>query len=340
MRSEIKTMEQRLHKHMKAPGSLRASSRLRSPAWRVALLSAAILALLLAGCELFPSNASVFSGKKYAIVIGINDYIDPGINDLNYCVADANSIATMLTAAGWEVQLITAESSKSTKQYATKSEIENALANVPGDAASFLLYYSGHGSGGHDPDRAYLVPSDYNGYATTMISTDELASMFAVISAKNKTIILDSCYSGAFVDSRESLDAVPGFYTGSNIASYFEMFRKFGNLLARNEQYSSANSSALPLVISAAGWAEESLEPDPATTSNNVGHGYFTYYLLEAASKDANSRMKGDADGDNVLSCLEAYSYAKTALESSGYDFLPHISGGLRDFALIDNRGN
>jgi len=62
--------------------------------------------------------------------------------------------------------------------------------------------------------------------------------------------------------------------------------------------------------------------------------------LLEAASKDANSRMKGDADGDNVLSCLEAYSYAKTALESSGYDFLPHISGGLRDFALIDNRGN
>jgi len=37
---------------------------------------------------------------------------------------------------------------------------------------------------------------------------------------------------------------------------------------------------------------------------------------------------------------VEAYNYAKKALEKTNYRYLPHISGGLRDFALIDNRGN
>ncbi|MHB8934575.1 MAG: caspase family protein [Rectinema subterraneum] len=340
MRSEIKTMEQRLHKHMKAPGSLRASSRLRSPAWRATLLGAAILALLLAGCELFPSNASVFSGKKYAIVVGINDYIDPRINDLNYCVPDANSISTML--AGWTVKLITAQSNESINKYATKSKLKAAFDNVPQDAQTFLFYYSGHGDGGYLPEEAYIIPSDYNGNFNTMISSEELLGWLAGISANNKVVIFDSCFSGGFVQAPDSLDAVPGNYTKGNKSSSIEMFLRFGELLSRNweARVSGSNDSSAPLVISAAGWAEKSLEPDPATKFNNVGHGYFTYYLLEAASKDANSRMKGDADGDNVLSCLEAYSYAKTALESSGYDFLPHISGGLRDFALIDNRGN
>jgi hypothetical protein len=144
MRSEIKTMKQRPHKNMKVTGSLRASSWLRSPAWWAALLGAAILALLLAGCELFPSNASALSEKKYAIVIGINDYIDPGINDLNYCVADANSISTMLASAGWTVKLITAQSNESINKYATKSKLKAAFDNVPQDAQTFLFYYSGH----------------------------------------------------------------------------------------------------------------------------------------------------------------------------------------------------
>jgi hypothetical protein len=113
------------------------------------------------------------------------------------------------------------------------------------------------------------------------------------------------------------------------------MFLKFGELLALNAQYRSADASLAPLTISAAGWDEESWEQ-----GSPIYHGLFTYYLLKAAEVNVEGRMPGDADGDNVLSCLEAYSYAKTALESSGYDFLPHISGGLRDFALIDNRGN
>jgi len=48
--------------------------------------------------------------------------------------------------------------------------------------------------------------------------------------------------------------------------------------------------------------------------------------------------MNGDSDSDGVLSCIEAYHYTMKALEKEDYYFLPHISGGLRDFALIDGR--
>jgi hypothetical protein len=115
------------------------------------------------------------------------------------------------------------------------------------------------------------------------------------------------------------------------------MFFRFGELLAQNAAASSTNPSTAPLVISAAGWAEESAEPLP-TDNPNVGHGFFTYYFLDAAAAGTNGHMKGDSDGDGVLSCIEAYDYAKNALEQANYGYLPHITGGLRDFALIDNR--
>ncbi len=307
------------------------------------LIVAALITLV--GCEVFPRNAKVFSKNKYAIVVGINDYIlfpDGLNNDLKYCVADAESMKNMLEEAGWTVKLIASESNESINRFATKSAIENALKIVPSDTESFMFYYSGHGFGGADSKKAYIIPSDYNYTATSMISTSELAFLLEGVSAKNKIIILDSCYSGGFVDPADSSDAVPGDYVRSfsrnNVSSYLQMLLNFGDLLAKNIMASGISASSAPLVISAAGWDEVS-EEDPYVPPT-IGHGYFSYFFLGAAEKASDGYMKGDADRDNVLSCLEAYSYAKTALESSGYDFLPHISGGLRDFALIDNRGN
>lgn len=347
MRSEIKMMLQCLHKPMKATGSLRALSCMRSPAWRVALLGAAILALLLAGCELFPQNASSFAGKKYALVVGINDYIkssDGQIKDLNYSVADAESMKEMLELelepAGWTVSLITAYLNESTYQNATKKKLQEAFQAVPGDAETFLFYYSGHGY--QQDAEAYICPSDFDFSPNTWISSDELSGWLTQISARNKIVILDSCYSGGFVHADDSIDSVPGDYRKGNKSSSLSMFFRFGELLTRNweARTSGSKESSAPLVISAAGWKEYSYE------LQNKQHGLFTYYLLDAAAS-INGKMKGDADGDNVLSCLEAYNYASQQIDApsnwnngSSDDFLPHISGGLRDFALIDKRGN
>lgn len=295
---------------------------------------AAIFALAFSGCEFFPTNASTLGGNKYAVVVGINDYING--SDLNYCVADAESMEKMLEDAGWTVNPITAESDESKNQYATKTKIEAALATVPADTTTFLFYYSGHGSIDYSDD-AYIVPSDYKGSVSSLISATEFSGWLDSVTATNKSVILDSCYSGGFVDAGDSVDAVPGDSAFMQTSTAADMFFRFGELLAQNAAASSTNPSTAPLVISAAGWAEESAEPLP-TDNPNVGHGFFTYYFLDAAAAGTNGHMKGDSDGDGVLSCIEAYDYAKNALEQANYGYLPHITGGLRDFALIDNR--
>jgi uncharacterized caspase-like protein len=320
----------------------------------LALLAlAGTFALAFSGCDLFPSSASSFSGTKYAVIVGINDYINSSVNDLSYCVADADSMQEMLEDAGWTVTLLTAESNESTNQYATKAAIEAALAAVPSDTATFLFYYSGHGSIDSSDD-AYIVPSDFDGstYAS-MISATEFSGWLDAATATNKLVILDSCYSGGFVDSGDSVDSIsdievqqgPFTSTSISMSSAMDMFFRFGELLAQNAAAASSGVSTAPLVISAAGWAEESLEDYPSGNPLNRGinHGYFTYYFLQSAETNSDGRMKGDSDSDNVLSCIEAYNYAKTKILadsdiSENEKFIPHISGGLRDFALIDHR--
>jgi len=315
----------------------------------LALLAlAATFTLSFSGCDLFPTDATTLGGNKYAVVVGINDYIDSNVTDLSYCVADADSIKDMLEAAGWTVNLITAASNEATNQYATKAKIEAALAAVPSDTTTFFFYYSGHGSIDTSND-AYILPSDLNRSSTesafysSAISATEFSTWLDSVTATNKLVVLDSCYSGGFVDSGDSVDSITDvqqmWSTSIHTASAVDMFFRFGELLAQNTEAASKDPSTTPLVISAAGTLEESLED----SSYGGGHGIFTYYFLQAAETNSSGAMKGDSDGDNVLSCIEAYDYAKNKLASDSNitvseEFLPHITGGLRDFALIDDR--
>ena len=309
----------------------------RRPALQIIVLFAlaAAFALAFSGCELFPSSAASFVGTKYAVIVGINDYIDYRVNDLSYCVADAESMQQMLEDARWSVTLLTAASNESTDKTPTKERIEAAIKAVPHDTATFLFYYSGHGSK-NSPEEAYIVPSDFDGQTyESMISSREFSVWLDSVAATNKLVILDSCHSGGFVDPGDSVDSI--IDSSISTSSALDMFFRFGELLAQNAAAASSDPSTAPLVISAAGWAEESLE------ASGYGHGIFTYYFLQSAETNQIGTMKGDSDGDDVLSCIEAYSYAKRQLASDpgiseNQKFIPHISGGLRDFALIDNR--
>jgi len=295
---------------------------------------AAVFALSLSGCDLFPSSASSFSGTKYAVVVGINDYENSDgyyLRDLNYCVNDANSVYTELNDAGWNVTLLTAPSGSWSNT--TKAKIKLAIENISG-ADTFLFYYSGHGYS-DSSDNAYIIPSDVDNttestLTSTSISTTEFSEWLADVDATNKLVVLDSCYSGGFVDSGDSVDGITdvqqGWTTSIQTASAIDMAFRFGELLAKNIAAASSDLSSSPLVISAASSEEESIED----SRYGDGHGIFTYYFLQAADTNSSGTMYGDSDGDDVLSCIEAYNYTKNKLASdsnisSDEEFLPHI---------------
>jgi len=300
------------------------------------------LFFLIASCSL--GTASITTTRK-ALLIGINTY--PTSRDLTYPVADANSMQALLVAQGWDTEILT-------DTQATKSGIQAAihdfLGGVPSDGTA-LIYYSGHGTvsnpiaASYQADHgtlstfsgsigdAWLVPYDFDTTNWTGgISASDLSTWFeADLLTKNVIVIADSCFSGGFVPISDSADTIGQEYAvdsgGSVYSSSLAALGSFGDLLAAN---AAAKGTLSPVVISAAGSRESSYDGTPSQ-----GHGVFTYYLLESATK-------GDANGDGYVTCTEAYTYAAKAVNrawnnsiGSSMEFYPHISGGLRDLALF-----
>ena len=94
------------------------------------------------------SHKSGKLGAYRALIIGINDYKDPKIPDLQTAVSDAKDMAELLIKRyGFQVNLLL-------DQEATKEAIYRALRNLASSTKSddsVLIYYAGHG----DLDRTY-----------------------------------------------------------------------------------------------------------------------------------------------------------------------------------------
>jgi uncharacterized caspase-like protein len=294
-------------------------------------LLAAILAL--SSCA---QGASSITATRYALVYGIENY--PGAaNDLTYPKDDADAMASLLASDGWK-------ENKATDGEVTKAKIQADIASIAAVASAdstVLLYYSGHGySSG---SASYIVPYDSISEASllvssNMISAPELYSMLKALPTDKVIVILDCCYSGGFVDANDAIDAAPDDYL--SLKGYYAFnaaLSNFGKLLAAN---AAASGAKAPVAISAAGSQDLSYDGD-----ERLGQGVFTYYLLQSAAK-------GDSDGDGVVTTTEAYAYATEYVKAwdqkmveQGYfsymddddPFLPHISGGTRDFVLFSN---
>jgi len=142
--------------------------------------------------DLLSNNA-----KKYAIVIGINDYPGTG-SDLQYTVADADEMTNVLLNTyefDYVIELIDAA--------ATKTAILEAIADVKTSAKSgdeVVFYFSGHGAKGkaddgdkNNVDQAIVVQEDGH---FAFIWDGELVQWFSGFSATRIVFIFDSCLSG------------------------------------------------------------------------------------------------------------------------------------------------
>jgi len=300
-------------------------------------------AMLLGSCRL----PVTFEKGRYALVIGISDY--QTAKDLTYPAADAASMKDLLEMQGWTVDILT--NSGATKS-AIKAKIESFFKNREKDALS-LVYYSGHGTlssqeaNNHlanygdfdnfegDIGEAWLAPYDINLTSWTGgISPAEMNQwMSDYINSRNRIFIADSCHSGGFVKSGESIDELGQNYYGDGNGkiglSALAAIPNFSELMTHNAE---ASGTLAPISISAAGAEEYSYD---GTAS--MGHGVFTYFLLQSA-------YAGDANGDGFVSCTEAYTFAARAIEEKWNSttahrwsdaFYPHISGGMRDLVLF-----
>jgi hypothetical protein len=150
-----------------------------------------------------PTPEPAVASKYVALLIGINEYEDPEIVDLDRPVADAKSLAEILvndyTFESENVQLL---------ENPTRADIIDALDNLrktmtPND--NLLLFYAGHGLWEEEGEIGYWIPSDGTRRSTAgYFRNSTLTDMIGAIKSKHTLLLADACFSGAIFKSRRA----------------------------------------------------------------------------------------------------------------------------------------
>lgn len=213
-------------------------------------------------------------GARHAVIIGINDYADPAIPDLQTCVNDAQAMFDLLSdpnAGAVSPDNITLLLNKD----ATLANIKDALANlrfVPEDSTVFI-YYSGHGAKEHGD--AFWVTQDavLSKLTSTALPEFDITRFVSRANSDRKIVFIDSCFAAETIgDGAKSLsdfNATLSGFTGSGTA-----------------------------ILSAAADGQEAIE-----SPDKLRHSVFTFYLLQGL------RGHADTNKDGVIVLPELTTY-------------------------------
>jgi WD40 repeat protein len=251
----------------------------------------------------------------YLITIGINTYRNPKYN-LNYAQPDAESVDALVKQSSSSLfgQVI---SYSLRNDNAIKANIIAAFDEVGKRSLEqdvLIVYYAGHGvmsDGTTKPREFFIVPSDVTQLygkdellAEKGISADEIKTYAQRINAQKQVFVLDACQSAGALESAATRGAVEE-------KAIAQMARSTGTF-----------------------WITASGSEQFATEFDKLGHGVFTYALLEG--------MKGKADtnGDSRLTVRELSTYIENRVpelseEYKGQAQFPSAYSFGNDFPIV-----
>lgn len=228
--------------------------------------------------QVTPANASQIT--LYMIVIGINKYKNPKYS-LNYALADALSFKETfekgMSSIFTKSNIVFLSDEKASKEGIT-AELEKVKSTATANDI-FIFYYAGHGVL-NDKKDFFLVPYDVtqlygndDALAQKGLSANQLQLFSKDIKAQKQLFILDACQSAGAL---EQVVASRGL----------------------------AEEKAIAQLARATGthWLTASGSEQFASEFSQLGHGTFTYVLLEALSGKADT-------GDKKITVNEIDAY-------------------------------
>ena len=263
--------------------------------------------------------------ETWAVVIGINNYLDNGIPDLTGAAQDAWNFYHYLThkyggsVDPRRVKLLINER-------ANKANIDESLGEFLTKACpkdQVIIYFAGHGAPEPDrPDDAFLLTHDsqLNKLVSTALSMNQLPQFLTwrANSAGRLLFIVDACHSGAilFPGSR-------GFAPVGNKLRAIEQLRAKSLLssiatVSKNQTGWGVISSSAPDQVSGEGGG------DCKIGDHRYVGGVFTCSLLKAINDHS------DENGDGKLSYDELFESISSNLSYlRGSAQVPQRSGNL-----------
>ncbi len=253
--------------------------------------------------------------RMFIFSVGINQYKNPKYN-LNYAQADADAFQNSLKqiANGLFKEIIV---TNIRNEYATRENIIQAFTLIQKNALEqdvLVFYYAGHGvmSGPTAQDRDfYIVPTGITqlyGKDDTLkekaISASELKKLSQTINAQKQIFIFDACQSAGALETLSQRGA-------EEEKAIAQLARSTGSF-----------------------WITASGTSQFATEFEKLGHGAFTYSLLEGISG------KADGNGDKKLTIKELSIYIENRVPeiSEQYKGSPQFPSSYsfgNDFPLV-----
>ncbi len=139
-----------------------------------------------------PSNSVTY----YALLIGVDDYTDLGITDLDNPIKDTRKLKRVLTSK-YDFQSRNIYHLKNPTRREIITELE-ALEKKLSVNDYLLVFFSGHGK--MQGEEGYWLPSDAQpGTCYQWLSSSDVNVHIKRFKSKHVLLIADACYSGAFV---------------------------------------------------------------------------------------------------------------------------------------------
>ncbi len=230
-------------------------------------------------------NAAL-SPRRVALVIGVDPYDDPAFPTLQHAGHDADLMAGILEDASGggfdEVRRLVGGPDR--------QRIVGALRDLRRELRRedvLVVYFSGHGTRVSDPEqgpRRFLLARDSRAsdLENSAVDLSVLQGWFTDLPPARKVLIVDACFNG---DGKSVLRP-----TTRNAPAGPQV--PVSTALGAGEAHLFATSPGRP-----------ALEDD------RLGHGVYTYYLLEAMSWD---RSGADLDADGAVTAWEAHDHARS----------------------------
>ncbi|GAB5415196.1 MAG: hypothetical protein Cons2KO_27990 [Congregibacter sp.] len=238
-------------------------------------------------------NTGASDPAMHILAIAIDEYGDPRLN-LNYSIADADAVVTQLAALA-EPLYSTVHKTVIRNEQATRTGVLEAVRELrtanPEDV--IVIYAATHGEVIDEKFHLLLqglrFPLNKRVIRRSAIAFDDFAEELEGLDARRVVLLLDTCKSG---------DALADL---QNEFRDRRALQSFGNLLGVHLIAATAKGQL-------------------ATESSVLGHGVFTYSLLEALSGKADSKP---ADGLLTASELAGFAEAGVPALSAQYAAFP-----------------
>ncbi len=169
-------------------------------------------------------------GKRYAIVVGINDYNDTAISDLSKARNDAKATGKILKEIGQfdQVFMMTDDIGRNDPEnlYPTKLNIEEKIESIlrfstPDDLIVF--FFSGHGISDYE-ENGYLITVDTlaDRKHGTALKVDWIVGRFKDKKIKKSLLILDACRDTLYTSKSSDRDSIKEkTYSEAEVAATF-----------------------------------------------------------------------------------------------------------------------